>query len=317
MNSSDWEVLLPAEIDPVGPESLSDIAATVSIDEYDDREALLEDASRFEAVITRIERLDAEFIDHATSLEIISKHGVGTDNIDVPAATEHDVIVTNTPGVNSRAVAEHAITLTMAVRRRLLEADRNVRAGDEHDFVTDELRNDTVGLFGCGDIGLEVATLASGLGMSCLTYDPYVDESELPAYVTTVDSPEALFERGDVVSVHTPLTSETRHAISHAEFNRMSSSDILINTARAEVVDREALVAALESKSIAGAGIDVFADTSSHETPLSKYDNVVLTPHVGAQTTEALHDASVESAANVRTVYNGERPDTAINAHAH
>ncbi|WP_171908207.1 hydroxyacid dehydrogenase [Natrialba sp. SSL1] len=312
---SQWHVLLPATIDPAGPERLESFATTTHIDEFDDREHLLANADQFDAVITRIERLDAEFIDRASNLKHISKHGVGYDNIDVDAASDNDVVVTNTPGVNSRAVAEHAITLMLAVRRRLLDADRRLRNGEwEGHGTTDELRGDTIGLFGCGDIARIVADLATGLGMTCLTYDPYVDEETLPDSISAVDSLESLLDRADVLSIHTPLTPETRHAISHDELEYLSPSGILINTARAEVVDRDALAAALESDTIAGAGLDVFeAEPPTPEGPLFEHENVILTPHIGAQTTESLRDMSVESATNVKSVFEGELPATTIN----
>ncbi|SEV86369.1 NAD(P)-dependent oxidoreductase [Natrinema salifodinae] len=317
MATDEWTVLLPERIHPAGPESIADIATTVRRDEYDDRAALLADADRFDAVITRTKPIDGEFIETATDLEIVSKHGVGYDNVDVDAATENGVLVSNTPGVNSRAVAEHAITLLLAVRRRLRPADAAVRAGnaDDYDVLTDEFRRDTVGLYGCGDIGFEVASLASGLDMDCCVYDPYVDPADLPAHVAAVDSPAALFDRADAVSIHAPLTAETRNAIGEAELRRLSPSGILVNTARAEIVDRDALVAVLESDAIAGAGIDVFAaEPPSPSHPLLEYDNVVTTPHVGARTTEALAAMSRESAANVRTAYDGAVPETTINA---
>lgn len=317
MADAEWTVLLPADIHPAGPESLADIATTVGRDEYETRAQLLADADRFDAVITRIEPIDEEFITRASNLEIISKHGVGYDNIDVDVATENGVIVSNTPGVNSRAVAEHAITLLMAVRRRLRPADNAVRNGNrkEYDAVTDELRNDTVGLYGYGDIGTEVANLVSGLGMTCLVYDPYVDAEALPAHVTKVESTAALFDRADAVSVHAPLTPETRNAISEPELRRLSPSGILINTARAEIVDGDALVSILEDGAIAGAGIDVFAEgAASREQQLSEFENVVLTPHIGAQTTEALTQMSVRAADNVRSVYDGTLPETTINS---
>ncbi|SEP88666.1 hydroxyacid dehydrogenase [Natrinema salaciae] len=317
MAENEWTVLLPAEIHPAGPESIADIATTVSRDEYETREQLLADADRFDAVITRIEPIDREFIDEASRLRIIAKHGVGYDNIDIDAATENGVLVSNTPGVNSCAVAEHAITLLLAVRRELLRADRAVRAGrgDGYEVVTDEFGTDTVGLYGYGDIGSEVASLCSGLGMDCLVYDPYVDGSELSNYATNVDTTATLFERSDAVSVHAPLTAETRRDISRRELELLSPSGILINTARAEIVDRNALVSSLETGSIAGVGLDVFADgPPSQDHPLFEYENVVLTPHIGAQTTDALTQMSVESATDVRSAYDGRVPETSLNS---
>ncbi|MFC6765688.1 NAD(P)-dependent oxidoreductase [Natrinema soli] len=317
MGEHEWTVLLPAEIHPAGPESIADIATTVSRGEYETRANLLADADRFDAVITRTEPIDGEFIAAASDLEIISKHGVGYDNIDVDTATENGVLVTNTPGVNSRAVAEHAITLLLAVRRRLRPADGAVRSGtgERYDAVTDQFRNDTVGLYGYGDIGSEVASVVSGLGMDCLVYDPYVDESDLAAQVTKIDSVAGLFDRADAVSVHAPLTPETRAAISEAELRRLAPSGILINTARAEIVDLNALVSSLEAGELSGAGIDVFAEgPPSREHPLFEYENVVLTPHIGAQTTESLTAMSRRSANNVRSVYDGTMPETTLNS---
>ncbi|QCS42494.1 NAD(P)-dependent oxidoreductase [Natrinema versiforme] len=316
MVNHEWTVLLPAEIHPAGPKSIADIATTVSRDEYETRAQLLADADRFDAVITRTEPIDREFITAAFELEIISKHGVGYDNIDVDAATENGIPVTNTPGVNSRAVAEHAITLLLAVRRRLRLADGAVRSGtgERYDTVTDQFRNDTVGLYGYGDIGSEVASLVSSLGMDCLVYDPYVDESELAAHVTKVDPVADLFDRADAVSVHAPLTPETRAAISEAELGRLAPFGILINTARAEIVDRDALISSLEAGELSGVGIDVFADgPPSQAHPLLEYENAVLTPHIGAQTTEALTEMSRRSVNNVRSVHDGTMPETTLN----
>jgi D-3-phosphoglycerate dehydrogenase / 2-oxoglutarate reductase len=316
MASTTWELLLPAEIAPSGPERISEFTTTTSIDEYEDRDALLKDVDRFDAIITRTERIDRELIKRASNLEVISKHGVGVDNIDIDAATEHNVVVSNTPGVNSRAVAEHAITLLLTVRRRIREADAAVRSGrwDDHDVATDQILNDTLGLFGCGDIGIKVANLATGLEMDCITYDPYVNEGDLPAGVLTVETPEDLFNQADAVSIHTPLTPETRGAVGADELARLTPEGILINTARAEVADQDALAAALEDNTLMGAGIDVFSpEPPATDHPLMEFDNVVMTPHIGAQTTEALRGASLEAAENVRTVYEGGIPETAIN----
>ncbi len=319
MASTTWDLLLPAEIDPSGPARIAEFTTTTSIDEYEDRDALLGDIDRFDAIITRVERIDRPLIERASDLEVVSKHGVGVDNIDIDAATEHDVVVSNTPGVNSRAVAEHAVTLLLAVRRRLREADATVRSGRwaDYDVATDQLLGDTLGLFGCGDIGIEVAGLATGLGMDCVTYDPYIDENDLPADVSTVEAPAELFDGADAVSVHTPLTPETRGAVGEDELARLAPDGILINTARAEVVEQDALVAALEDDALAGAGLDVTSpEPPSADHPLLAFDNAVVTPHLGAETNEALRDASIGAAENVRTVYEGGVPETALNGDA-
>lgn len=317
MSDDTWQVLLPRGIDPAGPESIADIAEFTSVGAYDSTEALKADVGRFDAVIDRLIDLSAEVIAEAENLRVISKHGVGVDNIDVGAATAHDVVVTNTPGANARGVAELAITLLLSVRKRILEADRHVRAGewDRHEFSTPELGGDTLGLLGCGHIGSNVARLAMAFGMDVLAYDPYVDPSGLLDGVELVDDEPALFERSDAVSVHVPLTEETRHAVSTAEFEALGEGGIVVNTSRGGVVDEAALAKAAAEGVLAGAGLDTLeSEPPSPDDPLLDREDVVLTPHIGGITVESLREASTRAAENVRAVYEGDLPQDALNA---
>lgn len=257
-----WEVLLPATIDASGPESIEEIATFTGLDEYDDRAALLADVDRFDAIIVRVAELDAELIDAATSLTVVSKHGAGLDNVDVEAASRNGVVVCNTPGANSRSVAEHAVGLILATRKRVLPADEEVRAGgwERHRFLNSELRSDTLGLLGFGNIARETASIATGFEMECVTHDPFVPEEEMPAHVEKVEGVRELFERADVVSVHTPLTAETRHLVSTEELEALGPDGIVVNTSRGGVIDESALVDALDRDAVGGAGIDVFSE---------------------------------------------------------
>ena len=317
--ATEWEVLLPKEIDPSGPESITDFARCTGMDEYSSSDDVLDDIGRYDAVILRVATLAADVIDRADRLQVIAKHGAGLDNVDIEAASRHDVVVCNTPGANSRSVAEHAIALLFAVRRNLRTADRHVRDGGwERSVHTGrELTNDTLGLFGFGAIAREASDLAHGIGQNVLTYDPYVAEEDVPTRVERVSEFGDLFARSDAVSVHAPLTQETRHAISTDELAALGETGVLLNTARGAVVDEDALLEALEAGRLGGAGLDTFEDEPPGEDhPLYARDDVVLTPHVGGVTHEALGRMSQRAAANVRTVYEGGLPKSTVNREA-
>jgi D-3-phosphoglycerate dehydrogenase len=311
-----WEVLLPTDVDPAGPDSLADIAHCTGMDEYESREAALADIGRYDAVIVRVARLDAAVIDRADRLRVIAKHGTGLDNVDVEAASDRGIVVCNTPDANTQSVAEHAIALLFGVRRQLHTADRHVRAGgwDRAAFTGRELAEDTLGLLGFGNIARSVATLAQGVGMDVVVYDPFVSADAVPPAVTVIDSVPRLCERADAVSLHVPLTDDTRHLVGRAELDRLGAHGVLVNTARGAVVDEDALVDALAEGVIAGAGLDTFeSEPPGADHPLAGRDEVLLTPHVGATTEQALGRMSRQAADNVRTVYEGGLPTTTVN----
>ncbi|MEF8902016.1 MAG: hydroxyacid dehydrogenase [Halovenus sp.] len=311
-----WSVLLPTDIDPSGPESIADFADCTGMDEYDSVAAALDDIGRYDAVIVRVAELDEAVIDRADRLQVIAKHGAGLDNVDVDAASRRGIVVCNTPGANSRSVAEHALSLLFALRRNHRTADRHVREGgwDRSAFTGHELTGDSLGLFGFGAIAREMAELAHGIGQDVLVYDPYVADDEVPARVKRVSEFEDLFARSDAVSVHAPLTPETRKAISTAELAALGEQGVLLNTARGAIVDEDALLDALETGALGSAGLDTFAEEPPGEDhPLYSRDDVLLTPHVGGVTEEALTRMSRRAAENVRTVYEGDRPTSTVN----
>jgi D-3-phosphoglycerate dehydrogenase len=317
--TTQWEVLLPASIDPTGPESLADIAHCTGMDEYDGRDAALADVGRYDAVIVRTARLDAAVLERADRLRVIAKHGTGLDNVDVDAASRRGIVVCNTPDANARSVAEHALALLFGLRRHLHTADRHVRAGgwDRSAFAGRELADDTLGLLGFGAIARSVADLARGLGMDVLAFDPYVSADDVPSAVTLLDSVPDLCERSDAVSIHVPLTDDTRNLVGDPELARLGGHGVLVNTARGAIVDEDALVAALAEGVIAGAGLDTLAsEPPDADHPLLAREDVLLTPHVGASTEQALARMSRQSAANVRTVYEGGLPESTVNREA-
>ena len=314
-----WNVLLPREIDPSGPDSISDFADCTGMDEYDSHDDALADIGRYDAVIVRVAPLTAEVIARADRLKVIAKHGAGLDNVDIEAAAERGIVVCNTPGANARSVAEHAIASLFGLRRHLHTADRHVRAGewDREAFTGRELGKDTLGLYGFGNIAQKTAAMATGMGMRVVAYDPRKSEERFPAGVQRADRFEGLFEQSDAVSVHVPLTDQTRHSISTAELTTLGEHGVVVNTARGAVIDEEALVEALEAGAVGGAALDTFeSEPPGTDHPLYDRDDVLLTPHVGGVTSQALARMSRQAAANVRTVYEGGIPDSTRNEDA-
>ncbi len=312
-----WQVLLPQAIDPVGPDSIADFASCTSVSTYEDVEALRADVARYDAVIDRLIDLSAETLRAAESLKVVSKHGVGVDNIDVETASELGIVVCNAPGANARGVAEQAITLLLMARKRVLAADRHVREGrwDRHEFSTREIGGNTLGLLGCGNIGSAVGELARGLGMDVIAHDPYVEPSDVPDGIELLADRARLFERSDAVSVHVPLTDETRGAVSTEEFRLLGEDGIIVNTSRGGVVDESALADALETGLVAGSGLDTLEnEPPAPDNPLLGREDVVLTPHIGGITVESLREASRRSAESVRAVYEGRLPAHTLNA---
>jgi D-3-phosphoglycerate dehydrogenase len=310
------QTLLFDGVEPSDLDGLDDVATFTVAGEYDSDAALRADLDRFDAIVVLTREIDAELLDAAESLSLIAKRGVGVDNVDIEAATERGVLVCNTPGANARAVAEHALSLLLAVRHRVLAADRHTRAGgwNPASFETSELGGDVLGAYGAGNTGRTLARLADGIGMDVITYDPYVDADSLPAGASLVDSPAELFKRADTVSVHVPLTDETWGAVGAEELAALGLDGILINTARGGVVNEDALVSALETETIAGAGLDVYeTEPPVKDHPLFEFDQVVVTPHVAGATVEANAEKYCMTAENIRRVSDGEVPETALN----
>lgn len=312
-----WDVLLTGPIDDAGREAIADVAEFTSVDEYDDRAALAADIDRFDAIIHRPFDLDADLLARATNLRVIAKHGVGVDSVDVEAATREGIVVCNTPGANARAVAEHSLALLLAVRKRLRPADADLRAGewpaDDDEYIAGELGGRTLGLFGFGDIARRLAGMATGVGMEVVAYDPYVDAADYPAEVRKVDE-EGLYDAADLLSVHAPLTDETRGAIGAAELAALPAEGIVVTAARGGIVVEDALVDALAAGDLAGAGVDVFeTEPPADDHPLFAFENVVVTPHIAGTSREAIRAKATRAAANVRTVLEGGVPDSTLN----
>ncbi len=252
-------------------------------------------------------------------LKIVSNVAVGFDNIDVPAATAHKVMVTNTPGVLDETTADFAFALLMAAARRVVEADVFTRQGLYKGWEIDlmlgtDVYDATLGIIGMGRIGRGVAHRAKGFNMRMLYYDPMplTPEVERQLGVTRVDLGRLVAE-SDFISVHVPLTKDTLHLLSTAQFGQMKRSAILINTSRGPVVDEAALVEALKSGRIAGAGLDVYEREPAVHPGLIALANVVLAPHIASGTVRTRSEMSAMAARNMATAVRGGRPPNLLN----
>jgi len=265
------------------------------------------------AIISGDSPLTAHILENAKSLKIIARVGVGYDNVDLDAATRRHIIVTNVPGALSDSVAEHTILLMLAVARRLVVADKSVREGRWTDYFQHapsfELNGKTLGLIGLGAIGGAVAQRAKAFNMEVLVYDPYVDENRVGKIGCRRVGLDRLLRESDVVSIHSPLTTETKKLIGEIELNLMKKSAILINTARGTVVDETSLIEALKKGTIAGAGMDVLTqEPPSRDNSILTLENVTLTPHCAAFALDALRRLWFACSDAVLRALSGELP---------
>jgi glyoxylate reductase len=285
-------------------------------------EELAEACQEAEGVLVVGARMTEEVLRQASKLKIVANCGVGYDNIDVAACTARGIVVTNTPGVLTDTTADLAFALLMAAARRIAEGDHFVREGRwqgskwELLWGTD-IFGKTLGLYGFGRIGRTVARRGRGFSMRILYHDqlrpPEAVERELEAQY--VDR-ETLLRESDFLSLHLPLTPETRHVIRAPELALMKPTAILINTARGQVVEEEALVQALQAKKIAGAGLDVFEHEPRVHPALLEMPNVVLMPHVGSATAETRFKMATLAAENLLAALDGRRPPNVVNPEA-
>ena len=254
----------------------------------------------------------------AADLNFVGTCRFTTSHVDIEAATAHGVAVVNTPGRNSQAVAEHALGLLLALARRIPESHQYVKAGHWNNPLLPymemrgtELAGKTLGIVGLGAIGRRLALVAEALGMTCIAYDPFVHDP--PSGIAVKDLDEVLAD-SDFVSIHAPLTEETDGMIDSGRLSLMKSTAYLLNLSEARVVDRDALVDALESKKIRGAALDVFeTHPIAPDHPLLQLDNVILTPHLGGATMETIDRYSKMIADDVLRFMGGKRPVNLIN----
>jgi D-3-phosphoglycerate dehydrogenase len=247
------------------------------------------------------------------NLKLVSIWGTGTDNVDLDAAGRHGVTVTNTPGVNAFAVAEHTLALMLALARRIPRIERQMREGQWPRELLTQLLGKTVGVFGTGTIGARVLTLTKAIGMQPLAWSLRGEPERIAALGARATSKEEILREADVVTLHLRLTPETRGFLGRRELSLMKRTSLLVNTARGALVEREALLDALAQGKIGGAALDVFHDEPLKPSdPLLTRDNVVLSPHNAGQTPEVIRDGLLRAVQNVENFLAGRPTDVVV-----
>ncbi|MBU6299076.1 MAG: phosphoglycerate dehydrogenase, partial [Alphaproteobacteria bacterium] len=266
------------------------------------KEELLKIVDQYDGIAIRsATKITADVIKAAKKLKVVGRAGIGVDNVDIPAATAAGVIVMNTPFGNSITTAEHAIAMMMTLAREIPAANASTQAGkwEKNRFMGTELYGKTLGLIGAGNIGGIVADRAKGLKMHVMAYDPYLSTERAAELGVEKAELNDLLARADFITLHTPLTNETRNIISADAINKMKKGARLINCARGGLVDEMALKAALDSGHLAGAALDVFAEEPAKTNILFGNEKVVATPHLGASTEEAQENVALQVAEQI------------------
>ncbi|KAF7190131.1 D-3-phosphoglycerate dehydrogenase 2, chloroplastic [Pseudocercospora fuligena] len=315
------KVLIPEKVSPDG---LSLLQASLEVHEKKglSPEQLHDIIPEYEALIVRSEtKVTSSLLSAGKKLRVVARAGVGVDNVDLEAATKLGIIVVNSPQGNINAAAEHTIALLMATARNVGEASVSIKSGkwERSKLVGVEVKGKTLAIVGLGKVGLTVARAAGGLGMNLVAYDPYANmTAAASANVDLVDSLEELLERADFLTLHTPMIASTKGLIGLQELSKMKKTARVLNVARGGIIDESALLEAVESGVIAGAGIDVFtSEPPKPEDAASKliaHPKVVATPHLGASTVEAQENVSIDVCEQVLSILQGQLPRSAVNA---
>lgn len=296
LEQAGYEIVEPDQDRPLEPSELAPLLADV------------------DAAILGLDRVTAEALQRARRLKVISRFGVGVDEIDLPAATARGIVVTVTPGANSIAVAELTLALILALKKQLRFHDRIVREGRWDRKIGEELAGQVLGLVGFGRIGREVARRARAFEMRVFFTDPQPPPltvvAELQVEPRQLDD---LLAASDIISLHLPLSENTRGLIGEPQLRQMKPSAVLINTARGGLVDETALYQALQQGQLAGAAFDVFAKEPPGDSPLLRLDNFLATPHIGSATQQSTLRMGLMAAENALLVLEGRRPAHVVN----
>jgi D-3-phosphoglycerate dehydrogenase len=309
-------IVIADPLEESGLEILRSAGAEVVVVAVADRPRLPQLVAEADALVVRsATKVTRDLLAAAARLRVVGRAGIGVDNVDVPAATERGVLVVNAPTANVLSATEHTFAMLLALARRVPAADASMKRGewDRKSFLGTELQGKVLGVVGFGRIGQRVAARARAFEMHTVAYDPLLDPAVARKLEIELLSIDGLVERADVVTLHTPLTPETRHLIDARRIARMKPGAMLINCGRGGTVDEAALLAALETGRLAGAALDVFEDEPTARHELVRHPRVVATPHIGAQTVEAQERIAVETARMVLAALEGSLAIAAVN----
>ncbi len=305
--------------DPIGPEgvSLLETGADVDVKTGMKPAELLETVGGYQALVVRSEtKVNKDVIEAGKELQVIARAGIGVDNIDLDAATGAGIAVVNAPTGNTVAAAEHTLALMLAMARNVPGAHASLKSGEwrRSAFMGVEVREKTLGICGLGRVGTEVARRAQAFGMRLVGYDPFVAPDYARRIGVELLSLDDLLAESDFVTLHTPLTEGTRGMLGTRQIENIKPGARIINVARGELVDDDALLAGLESGQLSGVALDVFAKEPPEPSPLLEHPKVTLTPHLGASTREAQREVAIEAAEQVLAVLKGEPARNTVNA---
>ncbi len=258
----------------------------------------------------------AEILASARKLKVVGRAGAGVDNIDVDAATRRGIIVMNTPGGNTVSTAEHTVTMMLALARNIPQAHRSIQEGkwERKKFIGTELYGKTLGIIGLGKVGMEVARRCSAFSMNVIAFDPLLSPENMAKSGVEPAGLDDIFRRSDFITVHSPLTKETKNLIGEKSLQKCKRGVRIINCARGGIVDEQALLFALTSGVVGGAALDVFETEPPHNSPLVNHPHVVVTPHLGASTEEAQEKVAIQIARQVVDALNGRGVAGSVNA---
>jgi D-3-phosphoglycerate dehydrogenase len=308
-------VLLAEKLAPSVVDALGDQVEVRRVDGTD-RPALLSAVSDADALLVRsATQVDSEVVGAASHLKVVARAGVGLDNVDVPAATAKGVLVVNAPTSNIVSAAEHAIALLLSVARRIPAADATLRGGEwkRSAYTGVEIAGKTVGVIGFGKIGQLVSQRLAAFGTTLIAYDPYATPARAAQLGVELVTLDELLARADAITIHLPKTPETRGLIGTDQLAKVKPGVIIVNDARGGLIDEDALAEAVREGRVGGAGIDVFANEPCTDSPLFALPNVVVTPHLGASTTEAQDRAGTDVARSVKLALRGDFVPDAVN----
>lgn len=271
---------------------------------------IIRQAQGCSAILIRSAKITAEIMDAIPTLKVVAKHGMGVDNIDVEHATKKGILVVNAPFSNLNAVAEHIVMLLIGLSKRVVRMDKLLRAGQyaqRNTYKTIELKGSTVGIIGMGKISRLVVKKLAGFEMNMIASDPYVTQEDVADLPVTMVSAEEVYTQSDFVIIHTSLFPSTYHLVGAEQFKMMKPTACMINAARGAVIDEAAMIRALQSGEIAGAGLDVFEqEPPEADNPLFAMEQVVLSPHNAALSDGALRAMAMDSAQGVMEYLTGQ-----------
>lgn len=313
-----YKVVIPQDITAAGRDYLTAHDCEVKVLQDSSVENICREVGDADALLVRTAPYPAAVFEAAKKLKVVARYGAGVDNIDLEAATKHGVQVCNAPIANSNSVAEHTFMLLLACAKNLIIQDKACRRGDfesRNRTKGVEVDGKTLGLIGCGHIGRLVAQKAAlGFGMKVIGYDAYAKQENMPEYIQLLDTPQEVYRQADFLSLHVPLTPDTRNMVNKEVFAMMKPTAVVLNCARGGVINEADLYQAVVDGTIAGAGLDVFEDEPLNpKNPLYTLDQVIVTPHDAALTFEAADRMGLHAAQGIVEVLQGKKPTWPVN----